>query len=817
MTSHDAAIQGERQGKPGLSFFLAALCVALAIPILAFAGFVSREFVDAERSRLEARAQETARTIGMVIDHDLSGLRAIVETLATSEALEQEDCDAFDRRARRVTRRIGSNIVVRDLTGQQVVNTRVPRGTPLPQVSQPETDDVVIQTRRSVITGVFTGAVAGTKVVIVVAPVIRGEEVVALINLSLPTERFLSIIQSERPDAAMSVFVADRDHLLIAHTDDHAQTVGQLFQFDRDAWADRFSGSYTDEARSGDAVFVAFQRTPMSGWVVGVEIPRSVLEAPLFQSLKLLFALGLVLALVSLAATFFVWRVLRKAVARVEYAATQLGEGKLVSAPSTPIAEADAVGRAISSASYVINQRTEGLRASQARLRRIMDNLMSYVGLLDATGRLVEINEAPLQATGASREALVGKALRDVCWWSHAPDVQARIEYALKRAAEGELVRQEAELQRLDGGRLTIEFQITPLCDEQGAVTDFIFSGVDITDRKLGEAQNAHLAAIVSSTSDAVISFDLVDLRIQSWNRGAEEMFGYTAEEAIGQTVTLLLPDKAHLPTENERGLFDLIVSQGEVHADTVRQRKDGSLIEVAATGTRIVDPQGNVIGISALFRDITQRRQAEAQQRLLIRELHHRIKNSLATVQAIAGATVRSSKSLSEFQDVFAARLSALAHTHGLLTENAWAGGSLRELLVAQLGSLAVDADRASLDGLDLQLPSELLLAFGMIVHELATNSIKHGSLSVETGRIAITWNTVQCVGAQTLILSWRESGGPPVSRPSRSGFGTRLIDCVVRMQLNGKATVEYHVSGIAVGIEAPIPQSDSAQEISL
>jgi PAS domain S-box-containing protein len=816
VTTHDVAMQGEMQRKPGLTFFLAALCVALAIPILAFAGFVGVEFVTAERARLEARAQETARTIGMVIDHDLSGMKAVVETLATSESLEREDYDAFDRRARRMTSRIGSNIVVRDLTGQQVVNTRVPRGTALPQVSQPDTDTVVIQTLRPVITGVFTGAISGTEVIIIVAPVISGEEVVALINLSVPTERFLSIIQSERPDAATTVYVADRDQRLIAHTDDDAGVVGQPYAYRHDAWADALRGSYTDEDRSGDAVFVAFQRSAMSGWVVGVEVPRSVLDAPLSQSLKLLFGLGVLLALVSLVATFLIWRVLRRAVTSVENAATQLAEGKLVSAPSTPIAEADAVGRAISSASYVINQRTERLRASQARLRRIMDNLMSYVALMDTSGRLVEINNAPLKATGVARDELVGKPLSDVCWWSNSPEVQAQLSEALKRAVDGEVARHEAELQKLDGERLTIEFQITPLRDEQGAITDFIFSGVDITDRKRGEAQNAHLAAIVSSTSDAVISFDLDERRIRSWNRGAEVMFGYSTDEAIGQTVTLLLPEKAHLPIENERGLFDLIVSEGHVHVDTVRQRKDGSLVEVAATGTLIVDPHGNVIGVSAVFRDITQRKQAEAQQKLLIRELHHRIKNTLATVQAIAGATVRSSKSLSEFQDVFAARLSALAHTHSLLTENAWAGGSLRELLEAQLGSLAVEPDRASLGGPHLQLPSEALLAFGMIAHELATNSIKHGALSVMTGRIAITWAINRVGGIETLTFTWQESGGPAVSQPSRSGFGTRLIDRVVKMQLNGKVKVEYQETGIVVVIEAPLPDPDRAKEVS-
>jgi len=798
-----------------LSTYLLALCMALVIPILVFAGLIGFQFVSAERARLEGQAQEIARAARTAIDQDLIGLRAVVETLATNEGLVRGDYDTFDARAREVVERIGINIVVRDLDGQQVVNTRVPRGTPLPLVSQPEWDDEVVSSRRAIITGVFTGALSGTEVVIVVAPVIRDDSVVALINLSLPTERVLGIVQAERPDRNTSIFVTDQNNRIVAHTDDHAGMTGQFWQSEAVLDAAGVRGTYEGRDRFGETVFVAYQRSPLTGWIIATQMPRRVLEEPLRQSLGVLVALGLALALISGVATFAIATVLRGAVQRVAEAAQRMGNGEVVDPPSTPVVEADLVGQAISGASHALREQTRSLYESEARLRRVLDNLFSFVGVLDRDGTLIEANEAPIQAAGVPREELVGKLFWDCYWWSHSPEAQSRLKDAVVRAAQGETVRYEAEIRVAGGGRMIIDFQAAPLLDETGAIVSLVVSAVDITARKRGEEQNARLAAIVSSTTDAVISFDIGNQTILTWNRGAQELFGYAADEAIGRSATFLLPPERRLPIEDERGLFNLIMSEGQVHAETVRRRKDGSLVDVSATGTRIVDAEGNVIGVSAIFRDITARKEAEERQKLLIRELHHRIKNTLATVQAIAGATIRSSRSMPEFRDTFAARLSALAQTHSLLTENAWASARLRDLLEAQFSSFVDREDRIVLEGPDLLLPSEMLVALGMVVHELATNAVKYGALSTPAGRVAVAWRVENTDAGELLRLSWRETGGPEVSQPSRTGFGSLLLERVVGPQLKGRVDVAYLPTGVEVTLDAAIPPDDQIGEI--
>jgi PAS domain S-box-containing protein len=810
------AVRKPSRRKASLLTYLAALCLVLSLPILVFAAFVGVQFVDVERARLQGQAQELARSVRTTIEHDLAGLSAVVETLATNEHLIAGDYERFDRRAREIARRIGINIVVREPDGQQVLNTRVARGEPLPRVPQPATDEEVIRTGRVTITGVFTGAIAGTEVIIIVAPVIRGGETVALINLSLPTERILSSIQAERPFAAWSIFVADGDNRVIAHTENHALLVGQSLNSAITGKALGMQGNYTTTDRTGEPVFVAFQRSPMTNWLIGVQVPRGILEAPLWQSIKALALFGLGLALVSVAATTSIASILRRAVRRIAQAAERMGSGEVVAPPMTAIEEADAVGAAIANASHALHERSRRVRESEARLRHVLNNLFCFVGVLDNDGTLIEANDAPVEAAGLSRDELIGLHFWNCYWWSYSSESQARLKQSIARAAAGETVRYETEIRVAGGETMIIDFQLAPLLDESGAVSMLVASAVDVTARKRGEAQNARLAAIVSSTTDAIISFALENYTILTWNKGAEELFGYSEDEAVGLPATVLLSSTPALPIESDRGLFDTIMSEGQVQVETVRRRKDGTLVDVSAAGTKIVDPSGKVIGVSAIFRDITARKQAEERQKLLIRELHHRIKNTLATVQAIAGASMRSTQNVAEFRETFAARLGALADTHSLLTDTAWAGASMRELFEAQLRSfVGFEEDRILLDGPDLLLPSEFLIAIGMVAHELATNAIKYGALSTPSGRITISWEVRENHDRRNLCLKWQETGGPPVEKPMRTGFGSLLLERVIGPQLNGKVSVAFEPSGVEVLIEAELPTSQDAKPL--
>jgi two-component sensor histidine kinase len=212
--------------------------------------------------------------------------------------------------------------------------------------------------------------------------------------------------------------------------------------------------------------------------------------------------------------------------------------------------------------------------------------------------------------------------------------------------------------------------------------------------------------------------------------------------------------------------------------------------------------------GISVYFADITSRKQAEERQHLLIRELHHRVKNTLATVQALAGASMRSASSLEAFRTGFADRLVSLGRTHGLLTENAWEGADLDTLLRLELAPFDDGSGaRVRISGPAVQLPSEMAVAFGMALHELATNAAQHGSLSVASGSVEVTWTVETRDAQQHVCLTWVERGGPPVVPPGQGGFGTQLLQRLLSAQMNGRVEIDYAPEGARVLIEAIVP----------
>lgn len=221
------------------------------------------------------------------------------------------------------------------------------------------------------------------------------------------------------------------------------------------------------------------------------------------------------------------------------------------------------------------------------------------------------------------------------------------------------------------------------------------------------------------------------------------------------------------------------------------------------------------LIGVVA---DVTERRQAQERQSLLIRELHHRVKNTLATVQAIVGSTARSATSIDSFYEAFVGRIKSLSHTHSVLTEDTWQTASLQDLLVNELRPYTDDEDDGTLDGRislagpAVDLPSEVAVPIGMAIHELTTNAAKYGALSTRQGRVKVAWEVVPGGEAGTLRFEWRESEGPPVSPPSRQGFGSRLLQRVLTTQVQAEVRSAYAPEGFRLVMRAPLPARNTA-----
>lgn len=227
---------------------------------------------------------------------------------------------------------------------------------------------------------------------------------------------------------------------------------------------------------------------------------------------------------------------------------------------------------------------------------------------------------------------------------------------------------------------------------------------------------------------------------------------------------------------------------------------------------TPMRDERGRVTGLVCVGSDISDRKRSEERQTLMVRELHHRVKNSLATVQAIANATARTATDIAAFREAFNARIISLARTHTLLTENAWGVIPLRDLLEAELSPYetapepAGETPRVRLDGPDVALPSDVALSIGMAVHELTTNAVKYGALSTPAGRLAVAWSVVTRDGRRGLSFTWTESHGPPVSPPKRQGFGTRLLRHMLGGQFNSDVDMRFDPEGLVFTLSVPL-----------
>jgi PAS domain S-box-containing protein len=432
--------------------------------------------------------------------------------------------------------------------------------------------------------------------------------------------------------------------------------------------------------------------------------------------------------------------------------------------------------------------------------------LSEAVYATDAQGRITSFNDAAAAMWGVVPEA--GTHELSGVWTLYWPDgaVMAADETPVALALkDGVAVRGvEAIGERSDGRRIPFLAFAAPLPDEQGAPAGAVCLMVDSTERALIEPTKQRFAAIVESSDDAIIAKDL-DAVITDWNRGAERLFGYTAEEAIGRPITMLIPEDRH---DEEPGILGRL-RRGEriEHYETVRRRKDGSLVDIDLTVSPIKNRAGRITGASKIARDITAKRRAEKQQRLLIAEMNHRIKNLFSLAGSIVNLSARKAASVSQLAQSVSERLRALARAHELTIPHLSDNGreadrattlqALIETVVAPYQNGSQDQPRIKVDCCDAPVAGEALTSFALLINEFATNAAKYGALSAPEGRVEITCGYHD----GRFIVDWQEIGGPRVTVPdSVDGFGSQLVKATVEGRLNGQIKREWKPEGLAI-----------------
>jgi PAS domain S-box-containing protein len=442
----------------------------------------------------------------------------------------------------------------------------------------------------------------------------------------------------------------------------------------------------------------------------------------------------------------------------------------------------------------------------RASLYRMTNNAPWGVIALNSEGGVDYANPAfqrwltvPAPAIGEPRVTAISGPLLAI--------LDARVVAALAgEAHEAELTVRDATGEARD-----IRLFVVPRGGGQTPINGAVVSLYDVTethalDRHVreNEARLNHINA-VAPTANYIYDFRR---GAPVWVTGrTERVYGYSAEELLsggGDLIRgLIHPDDF---SKVAARLIKLTAGpDGDVQEFELRiRRREGGyrwVLDRAVAFER--DATGRVTSTLSAALDIDERKRAEERRTLLINELNHRVKNTLASVQSIARQTMRSARTPEEMAEVFTARLVALSGAHDVLTRENWEGAGLREIV--QVALAPFEGDRIVTEGPDVRLGARAALALGMALHELATNAAKYGALSGEAGGVKLAWQ-IRPGEAANLDLEWREHGGPPVTPPRRRGFGSRLLTQGVRSELNGAAEMDFAPSGLVCRIAAPL-----------
>ncbi|MDB5447609.1 MAG: histidine kinase, partial [Phenylobacterium sp.] len=311
------------------------------------------------------------------------------------------------------------------------------------------------------------------------------------------------------------------------------------------------------------------------------------------------------------------------------------------------------------------------------------------------------------------------------------------------------------------------------------------------------EMDERYRLILESATDFAILSTDF-EGQVTIWNSGAANILGWQADEIIGGPAPTIWSreDRAAGMPQQEMATA---LQKGRAEAERWHLRKDGSRFWANGLMMPLRNQGGDAIGFLKILRDRTEQRRAAENQQILINELNHRVKNTLATVQSIATQTLRTAATPEEAREALEDRLIALSRAHDVLTRENWECAELSEIVGEALAAYYDRReDRIHIRGPEVRLPPRVALALSMALHELATNAVKYGALSNTGGEVSIDWTFDETAEARRLSLRWTEQGGPPVEPPRRQGFGSRLIQRTLASELGGEVTMEFAPAGV-------------------
>jgi len=453
----------------------------------------------------------------------------------------------------------------------------------------------------------------------------------------------------------------------------------------------------------------------------------------------------------------------------------------------------------------VERSRAEGaLRESEARFRAMADSAPSPVWMTDAPGAIAFVNQAFADYAGRARAELLGDVWIRLI---HPDDLMEVAGLRAQARAGPDPYAFEARFRRADGEWRVMRASSQPRFDHTGAFLGYVGMAADLTDMRRAEAAlRESEERFRRMAEDAPVMLWMSDENggCAYLNRALRTFWGARDDPTAFDWSKIVVPEERAAVS----AVFRTALAARESFQIEARQpRADGEPRIVMTRAEPRRDDDGRFIGMIGVNVDVTEERQAESRQRLLINELNHRVKNTLATVQSVILQSLRADATPAQMAEQLQARVLALSAAHDVLTRENWESAQLHEVVAGAVRAHQnAGADVFAVEGPQVRVAPRTALSLAMALHELATNAAKYGALSRPEGRVSIRWN----IGAEPRVaLEWREAGGPPVTPPARRGFGSRLIEEGLARELGAAAQMDFQPGGLVCRMSAALAEA--------
>jgi PAS domain S-box-containing protein len=581
---------------------LGVFALSLVLPAVLFFGLQYRTALAEKQAEVEREGLTLAREAADDVNRELQIERKLLKVLATSPWLQRggdpDDYKAFQEQATAALKGERGSIALVRRDGAQLVNTLVPAGTPLDPVRNTDVLARVLQSGEPEDSDYNAPA---QREITVHYPV--GHDDLVLIG-TLPVDYLTDVLRTSLPPGRIAVLY-DREGHVVARSQKSGPPVGKFADERlRRRIGQMHEGWLTLPTNGAGGTLVAFTHLP-NGWTSAIETPPEIIAGQMraWERQVLFNLLGFAALAVIGAAAAGEW--IARSIAQLAKAAGRIGSGQTTPPISTSLREVNDLGEALSRASHDRQRAEAAMRESDMRFRAIVDQGTAGISIVDLDGRFRFANRRHCEISGYSGEEIRQRTIIDI---THPDDRPKNRDLIAAMMAAGTAYTIEKRFIRKDGRPVWVQVSSVAVRDAGGVPQYAIGLVLDIDQRKQAEIANAHLAAVVASSADAIESLSL-DGTILTWNQAAEELYGYAAEEAIGRAHDLIVPEERR----DEVARTIAAVRSGEnTWFETSRRRKDGTLVEVAVDAAPIRTADGVVIGISQVTRDISERRRAE-------------------------------------------------------------------------------------------------------------------------------------------------------------------------------------------------------------